>query len=163
MNIGVFFKHKQSGGGIYQYFQSVMDNIKRIQGDDRYFLFYCHEPDTLSEYTDAGIRAICLNQSSFLKEGEADYSAYYEGKKVTFRTKPYSRELIFECRKNDIQLMIYTNAEREAFECGKPFLTAILDWTHKTHPQFKEFTADGAYEQRKGSDSWLTLRQQNRN
>jgi glycosyltransferase involved in cell wall biosynthesis len=102
----------------------------------------------LSEYTDAGIRAICLNQASFVKESEADYSVYYEGKKVAFRTRPYSRELIDECRKNDIDMMIYTNAEREAFECRIPYLTAVLDWTHKTHPQFKEFTADGVYEQR---------------
>jgi glycosyltransferase involved in cell wall biosynthesis len=44
--------------------------------------------------------------------------------------------------------MIHTNAERESFEINLPYLTAVHDWTHRTHPHFNEFTADGVYEQR---------------
>jgi len=52
------------------------------------------------------------------------------------------------CEKYRIDLMVYSNAERESFETGIPYITAALDWTHRTHPQFKEFTADGVYDQR---------------
>lgn len=151
MNIGVFFKHEKSGGGIYQYFLTVMECLKRITGKgDHFFLFYCHDPGCgcLTDFQEAGITTVKLEAHTQEIEAGSDFSAIHEGKTVYFKTRPYSTVLSIEAKSHNIDLMLYTNVERESFESGIPYLTALLDWTHRTHPEFAEFAADGVYEQR---------------
>ena len=147
MNIGIFFKHKPSGGGIYQYFLSFMDCIRKWNSQDRFFVFCCHNLDVIDEYLNDGINVIVFSNTDN-KNDDHGYKAIHNGKEVYFKSKPFSEELKLASEKYQIDLMLYTNIERESFESGKPFITALHDWTHKTHPQFKEFTADGVYEQR---------------
>ena len=155
MNIGLFFKHEKYGGGIYQYFLTIMNCIKTYGGKDRYFLFYRYEPESIPELEGAGITPISLaaeDEATSATGSGGDrpprYSAIHDGRKIYFRTKPFSEELKKACEHHQIDLMIFSNAERESFESGIPYVTAVLDWTHRTHPQFREFSADGVYEQR---------------
>lgn len=147
MNIGVFFKHKPSGGGIFQYFLTVLKAIQMMPGDDQFFLFMCHGFDSeFLPYTER-FQVIRLDgdQEPTALEG---YPVQFDDQTVVFRTRPYSGELATAARANHIDLMVYPNIERESFEANVPFVSAFHDWTHKTHPQFEEFVANGVYEQR---------------
>jgi len=125
-----------------------MESLKRgANPDDRFHVFYCHDPGCLADFAEAGISAIHLDAPP-PSPVTAGFPVQYNGKTVYFKIRPYSQELQRQTERHNIDLMLYTNIERESFESSIPYLTVLLDWTHKTHPQFAEFTADGVYEQR---------------
>ncbi len=150
MNIGIFFKHKPSAGGIYQYFLSVMQSIQSVHNGENFFLYHCHDLDGLKDYEQAGITICNLSQEldSTSKGVDGFYDVWHNGKKVQFNNRPFSKELENAAKKHQIDLMLYTNIERESFECDLPYVTAFHDWTHLTHPEFEEFVSNGVYDQR---------------
>ena len=148
MNIGIFFKHDRTGGGIYQYFLSVMESVAHMNSTDRFFLFYCHAPEFLDDYLKARITAVKLNGPGNSEATADGYEAWHDGKKISFKTPPCSEELRKATVQHAIDLMVFSNIERESFESRLPYLTALHDWTHRTHPQFAEFVSNGVYEQR---------------
>lgn len=150
MNIGIFFKHSPTGGGIYQYFLSVMESIPLFQNKDRFFLYHCHDLDGLESYAQAGITTVNLSstETESPEPTGGSYEVTHNGQIVRFKTRPFSKALERAARGHDIDLMLYTNIERESFECGVPFVTAFHDWTHLTHPEFDEFVSNGVYDQR---------------
>ncbi|RLB83733.1 MAG: hypothetical protein DRH17_00840 [Deltaproteobacteria bacterium] len=155
MKIGVFFKHEKTGGGIYQYFLTLIDCIRNFNGEDRFFLFHCYNIESLSAYRRADIKTIRLQSEKncplkvVSRRGlDPCHEAIHHGKRVFFRTRSLTSELKIEAAKHKIDLMLYPAPERESFEVGVPYVMAIHDISHRIHPEFKEFSVDGIYEQR---------------
>ncbi len=150
MNIGVFFKHKPSAGGIYQYFLSIMESIQSFHGEDNFFLYHCHNLDGLDNYKQAGITTCNLSQQPITTSKGVDelHDVLHKGKKIRFNNRSFSKELETAAKNHQINLMLYTNIERESFESNLPYITAFHDWTHLTHPEFEEFVSNGVYDQR---------------
>lgn len=155
MRIGILFRHGKIGGGIYQYFLSIMDSLARCNREDEIFLFHTQNIERLPAYREAGIRTIQLdNGESYSGQLPSAgglnpaYDAIHNNKRIKFRTKSLTQELRAEISKHNIDMMVYPAPERESFEVGVPYVIAIHDIAHRLLPQFKEFSADGIYEQR---------------
>ncbi len=155
MNIGIFFKHKPSGGGIYQYFLTIAKSLISANSKDHFYLFHCYDLPFIESLNRDGIIPINLQHISTYDKYDFEKGNFdgrqviiHNGKEIYFKTKSYTEELKIACQKCGIDLMLYTNIERESFESGIPYITALLDWTHRTHPEFSEFSENGIFEQR---------------
>ena len=155
MNIGIFFKHARYGGGIYQYFLSLMDCIIENSGEDNFILFHSHDPEYFTDFRTAGIKTIKLNTKKHVspdfdpkQDLDNHYEVFYKGKKVVFKTRSLTSELKIEAEKHNIELMLYPAPEHESFEVGIPYIMVIHDLAHRLLPEFEEFAGDSIYEQR---------------
>lgn len=155
MNVGIFFKHDRAGGGIYQYFLSLIDCARRWKRQDRFFVFHASDIGLISTDPSSRIRLVMLGEDGLNPpeacESGCDQTGYevaYGDKKIVFRSRPLTPELTVAANRCRIDLMIYPTPEREAFEVGCPYIMAMHDVAHRILPQFAEFRAGGVYEQR---------------
>lgn len=153
MNIGVLFKHHPRGGGIYQYFLSIMESLRSAGAGDRVFLYHCYDLDDIHAYRQSGIVTKVFSQcetgrNRFDDPPSLDYKVRYSGEDILFRTKPLTRELRREAMKDGIDLMIYPSPERESFETGIPYIMSVHDFAHLVLQDFEEFSSGPILQQR---------------
>ncbi|RJR51522.1 MAG: hypothetical protein C4576_03525, partial [Desulfobacteraceae bacterium] len=130
MNIGVFFKHKETGGGIYQYLVSLLTALARPEGENRIHLFYRWEMPPLPEPAKSLVTPVKLSPAAPPIDRFPDHSmdpcrVLWNGKIVRFKAQPLTQELRTESIRNGIELMLYPTPEREAFETGIPYIMAV--------------------------------------
>jgi len=151
MNIGVFFKHRESGGGIYQYFLTLLDALRDARSAHQVYVFYRWVVPPLHCTSIRPVRLVPENdRPEYPGPGVSPIAneVSWNGRVIRFQAQPLSKELLSASITHGIDVMLYPTPEREAFEAGIPYVMAVHDVGHRILPHFPEFTENGILEQR---------------
>ncbi|MBT4349769.1 glycosyltransferase family 4 protein [bacterium] len=169
MKIGIYFTTSKLQGGVHQYSLAILEAIDKIKGND--YVIFDITGDTPRKYhSQDNFKIIPLNTSTKniifrIKNVTSNlvsrallglFSNLYKTKwqwiiNLPYKTAHASKISIID--NENLDIVIYPTSSNLSFLTKTKSIVAIHDLAHKTHPDFKEVSANGKWEAREYSYS----------